>query len=228
MRLDARTEHIFNYIVRDFIATAAPVPSVKISKKRDLSISPATIRNIMLELDEGGFLEQPHISAGRVPTDKGYRYFVEHLIGWREPPRKIKDFFLLEQEPLDAFFEEMSRAISQHLHLLSVVASPQHHRFLQSGLAEVLRNPEFCESSVTISFAREIEELENDMEKFRSNATEPEISIKEFGMVRTSFQDNEWGECTMISLGPKRMNYEEARSILRYAKEKLDNTNCHG
>jgi heat-inducible transcriptional repressor len=80
-RLDERTQTILTAIVHSFIQTAEPVGSRTISKRFEIGLSPATIRNVMSDLEELGFLEQPHTSAGRVPTDKGYRFYINHLRG---------------------------------------------------------------------------------------------------------------------------------------------------
>ncbi len=77
--LDERVQSILIAVVQSFIQTADPVGSRTISKRFDFGLSPATIRNVMSDLEELGFLEQPHTSAGRVPTDKGYRCYVDHL-----------------------------------------------------------------------------------------------------------------------------------------------------
>ncbi len=82
MRPDAsqRNDLIFDMIVKSYIETAEPVGSRTISRRSDLGLSPASIRNVMSDLEESGFLKQPHTSAGRVPTDKGYRYWVDSLM----------------------------------------------------------------------------------------------------------------------------------------------------
>src|SRR3989344_4641344 len=80
MKLDSRKEHILDFIIRDYIETAQPVSSGRVAAKKVLDSSPATWRNFMLELDEDGFLYQPHTSAGRAPTERGYRYFIDNLI----------------------------------------------------------------------------------------------------------------------------------------------------
>src|SRR5512140_3307132 len=72
--MDDRTTRVLRHIVEDYIATAEPVGSRTISKKMGQSLSPATIRNIMADLEEAGFLAQPHTSAGRIPTGAGFRY----------------------------------------------------------------------------------------------------------------------------------------------------------
>jgi heat-inducible transcriptional repressor len=77
--LNERTQSILMAVIQSFIQTAEPVGSRTISKRFAFGLSPATIRNVMSDLEELGFLEQPHTSAGRVPTDKGYRFYVNHL-----------------------------------------------------------------------------------------------------------------------------------------------------
>lgn len=95
--LSERQRLILNAIVDDYIRSAEPVGSRTISKRPNIGYSPATIRNDMSDLEELGFLEQPHTSAGRIPSHKGYRYYVDHLvkIGNIEPEvlEKTKKFF---------------------------------------------------------------------------------------------------------------------------------------
>lgn len=78
--LNDREKNILKSVVQQFILTASPVGSRNISKKYEMGISPATVRNIMADLEETGFINHPHTSAGRVPTDKGYRYYVDSLM----------------------------------------------------------------------------------------------------------------------------------------------------
>lgn len=78
--MDERKQRILKAIVQDYIASAEPVGSRTISKKFELGVSPATIRNEMADLEEMGMIEQPHTSAGRIPSDSGYRYYVDSLM----------------------------------------------------------------------------------------------------------------------------------------------------
>lgn len=91
MDLDARKRKILEAIILDYISTAEPVGSRTISRKYDLGVSPATIRNEMADLEDIGLLEQPHTSAGRIPSDLGYRYYVDYLMGEVSIEDKIKD-----------------------------------------------------------------------------------------------------------------------------------------
>lgn len=83
-QLKDREKAILRFVIHQFILTANPVGSRNISKKYDIGLSPASIRNIMADLEELGFLDHPHTSAGRTPTDKGYRVYVDSLM---DPPR---------------------------------------------------------------------------------------------------------------------------------------------
>jgi heat-inducible transcriptional repressor len=84
--LTERTQKILAYVVQEYVETAQPVGSETLVRKRGLRVSSATIRNELAELEEMGYLTHPHTSAGRVPTEKGYRYFVESLMEEFELP----------------------------------------------------------------------------------------------------------------------------------------------
>ncbi|MBQ3131975.1 MAG: hypothetical protein IJC24_04625, partial [Clostridia bacterium] len=80
MELDMRKMRILQAIIDDYILTAAPVGSRTVSKNPDISLSSATIRNVMSDLEEMGYLEQPHTSAGRIPSEKAYRLYVNSIM----------------------------------------------------------------------------------------------------------------------------------------------------
>ena len=85
-KLNEREKTILRSVVQQFILTATPVGSRNITKKYDIGISPATVRNIMADLEDCGYINHPHTSAGRVPTDKGYRYYVDTLMNIERIP----------------------------------------------------------------------------------------------------------------------------------------------
>ncbi|GIX47727.1 MAG: heat-inducible transcription repressor HrcA [Candidatus Tectimicrobiota bacterium] len=115
--LDERARNILMAVVQSFIQTAEPVGSRTISKRFEFGLSPATIRNVMADLEEMGFLEQPHTSAGRVPTDKGYRYYVDHLQGPEalsaEEAALIAQRFPPYRGEMDEVIAEISRLLSE-------------------------------------------------------------------------------------------------------------------
>src|SRR5260370_1000933 len=87
--ISKRQSTLLDFIVREYVQTATPIPSALVTKKSKLKVSPATIRNEMNSLEEQGFLEQRHTSGGRVPTDKAYRYYVNQLLS--NPGKLILD-----------------------------------------------------------------------------------------------------------------------------------------
>ena len=82
--LNEREKNILRYIIQQFILTASPVGSRNIARRYNVGFSPATIRNIMSDLEESGYINHPHTSAGRIPTDKGYRFYVDTLMDIQE------------------------------------------------------------------------------------------------------------------------------------------------
>ena len=91
MELNERKRKILNTIINEYISSAEPIGSRHIAKHADLGLSSATIRNEMADLEEMGYLEQPHTSAGRIPSDKGYRFYVNELMGGYEATQQDID-----------------------------------------------------------------------------------------------------------------------------------------
>lgn len=120
MTHDKRHDEVFQCIVESYIDTAAPVGSRAVSKRYSGNLSPATIRNVMVDLEEAGLIEQPHTSAGRVPTDKGYRYYVNTLMPQAETPAKdfsgVVEAALKEIRNIEDAAERMSRLIADLTH----------------------------------------------------------------------------------------------------------------
>jgi len=111
--LKDREKAILRFVIHQFILTANPVGSRNVSKRYDLGLSPASIRNVMADLEELGFLNHPHTSAGRVPTDKGYRVYVDSLM---DPPR-------LEQKVKEIIDANLVAAASETEDLLKITSS---------------------------------------------------------------------------------------------------------
>jgi heat-inducible transcriptional repressor len=139
--LSNREKEILRYIVENFIKYALPVGSREISKQTDLNLSSATIRNVMSDLEDLDLLETPHTSAGRMPTDKGYRFYVDTLMN-KESLNKSEINFIKSQiedsktSVLDNedLFIETSRILGKISHQLAVVTQP----FLSTGIFEKL------------------------------------------------------------------------------------------
>jgi heat-inducible transcriptional repressor len=127
---DERAQHILRTLVQQFIRDGQPVGSRTLSKAAGLSLSPATIRNVMADLEDYGFITSPHTSAGRIPTPKGYRFFVDTLVQLRQPAaREINELQmqLSDDHTLDAktLAETASSALSSLTSLASLVTLPR-------------------------------------------------------------------------------------------------------
>ena len=100
--LDERKTKILKAIIRNYLETGEPVGSRTISKDSDLNLSSATIRNEMADLEEMGYILQPHTSAGRIPSDKGYRFYVDHLIEEKDNEvTQMKEFMIEHTEKVE-------------------------------------------------------------------------------------------------------------------------------
>ncbi len=120
MDLNERKLRILQAIISDFIRTGEPVGSRTLSKKFDMGVSPATIRNEMADLEEMGFLTHPHTSAGRIPSDKGYRLYVNSLMEKYELPTEAKQAIASR---LNDNFHELDKTIEKAANLLSEITN---------------------------------------------------------------------------------------------------------
>jgi len=124
-----RMRRILGMVVEDYTLTGEPIGSRTISKKSNLSLSPATIRNIMSDLEALGLLFQPHTSAGRIPTEKGLRFYIDYLLNVHELSDEEQQIIRSrcagpQVEPVD-LFRETSRVLSSSSHYLGVVWAPR-------------------------------------------------------------------------------------------------------
>ena len=128
--LDARKAAILEAIVTEYIGTAQPVGSSHVADAQGIGVSPATVRSEMVALERDGYLVQPHTSAGRIPTDKGYRFFVDHLAtpGQLGPQQrqKVSNFFTQVQGGLEDVLERTSSLMSEMTSYAAVVVGPSH------------------------------------------------------------------------------------------------------
>ena len=126
--LTARQQAILGLVVREYVATATPVSSKVIVEAYGLGISSATVRNEMARLEEAGYLTHPHTSAGRVPTDQGYRYFVERLLGETELPlaerRMIRHQFHQVRPEMDQWLKLSASVLAQTAQNVAWITAP--------------------------------------------------------------------------------------------------------
>ncbi len=121
---NARQDKVFEIIVLSYIETAEPVGSRTISRLYEEGLSSASIRNVMADLEEEGFIQQPHTSAGRVPTQKGYRYYVDSLMQREALTKEEEDWILKELhkvKTIEGMAEKVSKVISELTHNAALI-----------------------------------------------------------------------------------------------------------
>jgi heat-inducible transcriptional repressor len=132
--LDDRQREVLRAIVHEYISTGGPVGSSQLARRAEFDVSAATMRNVMSDLEALGYLEKPHTSAGRVPTDRGYRFFVDTLVRIREPNQRDRELIehnLASQTGIDQAVQDASRVlhfITRHAGVV-VTARPAVTRF---------------------------------------------------------------------------------------------------
>lgn len=177
MDLSERKLRILQAIVGDFIRSAEPIGSRTLSKKFDMGISPATIRNEMSDLEEMGFLTHPHTSAGRVPSDKAYRLYVNNLMQKYELPEEEKQIIA---EKLTKNVMELERTIQHAASLLSELTNLTSFAITPNQEANHLRYINFLpvdERTVILMLVTESGKVSNTTIKLKTSYTEENLSL---------------------------------------------------
>ena len=127
--LDERKTKILDAIIRNYLETGEPVGSRTISKYTDLNLSSATIRNEMADLEELGYILQPHTSAGRIPSDKGYRFYVDHLMEEKDREvNEMKSFVIEHTEKMEQVLQQVAKILANNTNYATMVTAPTFHK----------------------------------------------------------------------------------------------------
>ena len=129
MQLDDRKWTILKAIIKTYLETGEPVGSRTISKYADLNLSSATIRNEMSDLEEMGYILQPHTSAGRIPSDAGYRLYVDRMM--EEKDREVtemKEMMIQRQDKMELLLKQLATVLAKNTNYAAMISSPQFHR----------------------------------------------------------------------------------------------------
>lgn len=143
-QLSERKMKILQAIVANYLETGEPVGSRTISKYTDLNLSSATIRNEMADLEESGYIEQPHTSAGRIPTDAGYRIYVDHMMKEREAEteelRQEKEGLLERVDRMELLLKQVVKVLAYNTNYATMITAPQyqdvHVKFVQLSMVD--------------------------------------------------------------------------------------------
>lgn len=226
--LTQRQIEILKQIIKEYIDTAEPIGSETLEKKYDLGVSPATIRNEMAEMVKNGYLSKPHTSAGRIPTSKAMRFYVNELMREKdltvaeEVEAKEKIWDLRETE--DKFLREATKNLAQKTHSLAVATTDEGDIYF-SGYSNILEMPEFYDIDVTKNllnvldnisyFDSIVKRLEDECCVFLGEDFEEEL-LRPYGFVFSKFETKKHHFGSIGVVGPARSRYELIVPAVRY------------
>lgn len=234
--MEIRQQKILAAIVKEYSETANPVGSKELAEKYHFRESPATIRNEMASLEKAGYIYQPHKSAGLVPTDKGYRFFVNELMRRFELSEKERRMLKGELMKLQVAHEQLGKSISN---LLSQVSGQAAFALLPNessatGLSHIIGEPEFTDAKTMKQVAELFENIDQTASKLlkKSEVTaeaiiggESPVPVpKNLSLVVSNVQFKDGKKGVIGIVGPKRMAYAKNLSIIEYLAKLISGT----
>lgn len=234
--MNTRQEKILSAIIEEYTQTAIPVGSKILSEKYSFNLSSATIRNDMTELEKNGYLYQPHISSGRIPTDKGYRYFVEEVMGDKELSRaeqqKLQKEFLKLKAQNTRLTRTTAKLLAQMSGNLAISGLDSNKEFSDFGMRELMEQPEFKELDEVCRLVEVLDYMDEKFEQLTKNVKDGETKIfigKEnpieevsgCSMIVSPYKNKKGEKGILALIGPKRMEYAKNKSLIEYVKKML-------
>jgi len=226
-----RQKEILERVVSQYISLAQPISSQLLDRVYQWGISQATIRNELQALEEEGFLLQPHTSAGRIPTDKGYRFFVDEIFGRESDEQtqetlRYEENWIRDQKDWFTLMLNIARRLARGSSNLAVLSLGQKEMWWKEGWEELLQEPEFQSKKHIIEFVEFLHDFEQKaMRLFAARGVSKKLRIYIGGENPFSRIDGFSiiiGECGVFThqgaliaiLGPKRMAYPKNISLM--------------
>lgn len=216
-----RQEEVLAIIVKHYVDTAEPVGSRFVSRK--LGLSSATIRNVMADLEDMGFIVQPHTSAGRVPTDKGYRFFIDSLMRLRaiegQVMRSVREEYSHALRSLEDTLERTSHLISSLTNYVGITLFSEYDKVYLDGTSHIMQEPEFQDFKKLQALVRCLEEKREILDVLHQDLDDDSLKIHIGNENKSGFLR----DCSVVTrgykikgkpsgrigvIGPKRMLYE--------------------
>lgn len=236
--MNSRQKQVLRGLVELYTKTALPVGSQALLEHFKFPVSAATLRNDMAALEETGYLFQPHISAGRIPTDQGYRFYVEEMMGdedlSREDQRRLQKELLVmkaKQARMGRSTTKLLSALSGNLAVSGLIDKDEFYDF---GMKELIEKPEFQEMDELCRLVETLDTLDEKLDavllKLKDGETHifigdenPIREISNCSMVVAPYESDE-GKGVLAIIGPKRMDYAKNKSLIEYMKKLLSSS----
>lgn len=223
-----RQKKLLNLIISQHIRTAAPVGSSLLSFQE--KVSSATIRNEMADLEKQGYIYQPHTSAGRVPTEKGYQFYVDNFVEKREIKANWRQSFelvLKNKLDEDQVLKDLAKSVVELADETVIVAFDKNNIYY-TGLANLFKKPEFAEHNLIQNISEVMDHLDDVVNDLFKQVNKVQILIgsqNPFGddcsSVIGKYHLKNKKSGLFIILGPKRMDYNKNLALVEYIKNSL-------
>jgi len=232
--IQQRKDRILAIVIGRYIKTVSPVGSQYITEEHNLDVSPATVRNILAELEDEGYLSHPHTSAGRMPTQQGYRYYVDHLMReiqlLEEEKKRISQEYKRHARQLEDLVEKTSQVISDLTHYTSIVSldDGDDYKIICKGTSYVVGYPDGTDVLKIQAILKILEEKEQLMELINRTLEKKikiyighEMALKDMEScsLAISHFEKDGKKWRIAVLGPTRMQYERVVSTLEYISQ---------
>jgi len=225
--MDKRKELILKTIIKEHIKTAQPVGSEGLVDKYNLDISSATVRSEMVELEQAGYIAQPHTSAGRVPTEKAYNFYLENLSEKKLSEAEVKIFEKLLSKKDEISFKQAAKALAKFSDNAVFWAFHKHNLYY-TGISNLLHQPEFSETSLIYDISEVIDRVDEIIDKIFNDLKFGEQVLlgsenpfsEHCSAVIAKYRLNEHVGLVGI-LGPTRMNYEKNLALIKFVNNIL-------
>ena len=221
MEKKSRNSALLSAIINEYIKTAKPVSSGVIVDNYGFDCSPATIRNEMVVLEEQGYIESPHTSAGRVPTQQGWQLYIAEFLE-NEDISSEEQVELKKDLKLDNL-KNTAKKLGNISELTVFIGFSEHDTYF-TGLANLFKQPEFQEIDLVQSISQVVEHLEEMMPKIKkvlNNETKVLIGAENPFGADSGVVATEINKVLVGILGPVRMDYQKNIARLNFIKELL-------
>jgi len=229
--VEQRQHLVFRAVVREHLRTAEPVASGPVSARYRFGVSPATIRNDMADLETAGLLMQPHTSAGRVPTDAGYRFYVETFAACADGSPACAEIdgaaeTLAREDGVRA--KDFTRQIAEFTGETVFLTFGDGRSYL-AGVTHLVRKPEFSEPELLLGISELVDDFDRVFDDM-CRRLERDFAVfigrenpfgDPFSTIVTRFAAKRLGEGAVGILGPKRMDYDANLALMRHLGEIL-------
>ncbi len=230
-----RRKAVLTAAINRYIQGAMPVASEEIAREFDLSS--ATIRNIFADLEEGGYLMHPYTSGGRIPTNKGYRYYVDFLTTQMalldEEKENIVKEYKKEIGRLEDALEETSEVISKITHYAGIVSFLEwHDKYIFKGIGRIIEQPEFKDSEKIRLLIKVIEDKQRLLDIINRDCSDDKVKVyigselccpemENCSLVVSSYRFKNKPSGRLAVLGPARMEYKHIIPTMEYISSVL-------